>query len=242
MDDVPVGAERGCPEVAGLDPTLQPREIGVRHASEGRPTGRGQLRSRGLEEASQLGFGIGTESETRRAACCASSTPGRAPWPSPCRRADSARSTLARDAFDPCARSTAARMRCRNSQLASGSLLLMPCSGALERRRSDVPEAPRLQVGELPPVGVILRPPSVVMPASQATRSRSAVVSVSPDVDREGRPWRSARELALDAEQWAIRVRSDRGARRYRLPDLAVWLHASKPSIESDESPQVKQS
>jgi len=80
------------------------------------------------------------------------------------------------------------------------------------------------------------------MPASQATRSRSAVVSVSPDVDREGRPWRSARELALDAEQWAIRVRSDRGARRYRLPDLAVWLHASKPSIESDESPQVKQS
>jgi hypothetical protein len=78
-------------------------------------------------------------------------------------------------------------------------------------------------LGELRPVKVPPRP---------ATVAHGVLVGWSAArVQRRDRPWRSARELALDAEQWAIRVRSDRGARRYRLPDLAVWLHASKPPV-----------
>jgi hypothetical protein len=75
-----------------------------------------------------------------------------------------------------------------------------------------------------------LRP--VKVPPRPATMAHAVLVGWSAArVQRRGRPWRSARELALDAEQWAIRVRGERGASRYRLPDLAVWLHASKPPV-----------
>jgi hypothetical protein len=50
-------------------------------------------------------------------------------------------------------------------------------------------------------------------------------------VERRGRPWRSARELTLDPEQWAVRVRDERGASRDRFPDLAVWLRDSSPPV-----------
>ena len=72
----------------------------------------------------------------------------------------------------------------------------------------------------------------VKAPPRPATVGHGVLVGWSAArVQRRDRPWRSARELALDAEQWAIQVRSDRGARRYRLPDLAVWLSASKPPV-----------
>lgn len=78
-------------------------------------------------------------------------------------------------------------------------------------------------LGELRPVKVPPRP---------ATVSHGVLVGWSAArVQRRGRPWRSARELALDAEQWAIRVRGEGGASRGRLPDLAVWLSASKSPV-----------
>ncbi len=40
--------------------------------------------------------------------------------------------------------------------------------------------------------------------------------------------WESARELALDPERWAVPARCERGYTK-QLPDLAVWLDASKP-------------
>ena len=40
----------------------------------------------------------------------------------------------------------------------------------------------------------------------------------------------SARELALDPERWAVRMRCERGSTK-QLPDLAVWLTHSSPPI-----------
>jgi hypothetical protein len=78
-------------------------------------------------------------------------------------------------------------------------------------------------LGELRPVRAPPRP---------AALSHGVLVGWSAArVQRRGRPWRSARGLALDAEQWAIRVRGEGGATRGRLPDLAAWLHASKPPV-----------
>jgi hypothetical protein len=75
-----------------------------------------------------------------------------------------------------------------------------------------------------------LRP--VKVPPRPATVAHGVLVGWSAArVQRRGRPWRSARELTLDTEPWAVQVRGDRGASRYRLPDLAVWLHASKPPV-----------
>jgi hypothetical protein len=49
-------------------------------------------------------------------------------------------------------------------------------------------------------------------------------------VEHRGRVWKSARELALDRERWAIRTRCDRGYTK-QLPDLAVWLKRSAPPV-----------
>ena len=40
-------------------------------------------------------------------------------------------------------------------------------------------------------------------------------------IQRRGLRWRSARELALEPERWAVRMRDERG-HRYQLPDLAA--------------------
>jgi hypothetical protein len=48
--------------------------------------------------------------------------------------------------------------------------------------------------------------------------------------ERRGRVWSSARELALDPERWAVRVRCERGYTS-QLPDLAVWLKRSGPPV-----------
>jgi hypothetical protein len=46
-------------------------------------------------------------------------------------------------------------------------------------------------------------------------------------VEHRGRVWKSARELELERERWAVTMRCERGYTR-QLPDLAVWLNESK--------------
>ena len=56
-------------------------------------------------------------------------------------------------------------------------------------------------------------------------------------MERRGLPWLSARELAADADRWAVRMRDERGYRK-QLPDLAVWRRgAERPvAIVGEES------
>jgi hypothetical protein len=49
-------------------------------------------------------------------------------------------------------------------------------------------------------------------------------------VEHRGRVWKSARELALESERWAVTMRCERGYTK-QLPDLAVWLKHSAPPI-----------
>ena len=44
--------------------------------------------------------------------------------------------------------------------------------------------------------------------------------------ERRRRTWKSARELAVDREPWAVRIRCERGYTQ-QLPDLAVWVTAT---------------
>ena len=48
--------------------------------------------------------------------------------------------------------------------------------------------------------------------------------------EKRGRVWKSARELALDPERRAVRMRCERGSTE-QLPDLAVWLTRCGPPI-----------
>jgi hypothetical protein len=45
-------------------------------------------------------------------------------------------------------------------------------------------------------------------------------------VEHRGRVWKSARELAVERDRWAVRARCERGYTEL-LPDLAVWLKRS---------------
>ena len=49
-------------------------------------------------------------------------------------------------------------------------------------------------------------------------------------VERRGRTWKSARELEVERERWAVRARCERGYTEL-LPDLAVWLKHSAPPV-----------
>jgi hypothetical protein len=49
-------------------------------------------------------------------------------------------------------------------------------------------------------------------------------------VEHRGRTWKSARELALGSERWAVRMRCERGYTE-QLPDLAIWLKRSAPPV-----------
>ena len=49
-------------------------------------------------------------------------------------------------------------------------------------------------------------------------------------VEHRGRVWKSARELALERERWAVSMRCERGYTE-QLPDLAVWLKRSAPPV-----------
>jgi hypothetical protein len=68
----------------------------------------------------------------------------------------------------------------------------------------------------------------VKSPPGATTISHGVLVGWSAArVEHRGRVWKSARELALDREQWAVTMRCERGYAQ-QLPDLAVWLNESK--------------
>jgi hypothetical protein len=48
--------------------------------------------------------------------------------------------------------------------------------------------------------------------------------------EHRGRTWKSARELAVEHEMWAVSARCERGYTEL-LPDLAVWLNRSAPPV-----------
>ena len=74
-----------------------------------------------------------------------------------------------------------------------------------------------------------LRP--VKSPRAPTTIAHGVLVGWSAArVERRGRVWKSARELAVDRERWAAGARCDRG-RTELLPDLAVWLKRSEPPV-----------
>jgi hypothetical protein len=69
----------------------------------------------------------------------------------------------------------------------------------------------------------------VKLPPSPTTVDHSVAVGwTAARVERRGRRWMSARELALDPDRWAVRIQDERGASHKRFPDLAVWLPDAK--------------
>jgi hypothetical protein len=70
-----------------------------------------------------------------------------------------------------------------------------------------------------------LRP--VKAPPARTTISHAVLVGWSAArLERRGRDWKSARELALDPERWSVTMRCERGYTE-QLPDLVGWV---KPS------------
>jgi hypothetical protein len=71
----------------------------------------------------------------------------------------------------------------------------------------------------------------VKAPPGPTTIARSVLVGWSAArVERRGRTWKSARELAVDPDRWAVRARCERGYTT-QLPDLAVWLKRSAAPV-----------
>lgn len=72
---------------------------------------------------------------------------------------------------------------------------------------------------------------AVKAPPAPTTISHGVLVGWSAArAEKRRRVWQSARELALDPERWAVRMRCERGSTK-QLPDLAVWLKRSGPPI-----------
>ncbi len=72
---------------------------------------------------------------------------------------------------------------------------------------------------------------AVKAPPAPTTVAHGVLVGWSAArAEKRGRVWRSVRELALDPEHWAVRIRCERGSTK-QLPDLAVWLSSSGPPI-----------
>ena len=70
---------------------------------------------------------------------------------------------------------------------------------------------------------------AVKSPPAPTTIAHGVLVGWSAArAEHRGRTWKSARELALERERWAVSMRCERGYTQ-QLPDLAVWLNASKP-------------
>jgi hypothetical protein len=71
----------------------------------------------------------------------------------------------------------------------------------------------------------------VKSPPGATTISHGVLVGWSAArAEHRGRVWKSARELALERERWAITMRCERGYTK-QLPDLAVWLKRSAPPV-----------
>ena len=71
----------------------------------------------------------------------------------------------------------------------------------------------------------------VKSPPSPTTIAHSVLVGwTAARVERRRRVWKSARELTVDRDRWAVRMRCERGFTE-QLPDLAVWLKPSGPPV-----------
>jgi hypothetical protein len=78
---------------------------------------------------------------------------------------------------------------------------------------------------------------TVKAPPSPTTVAHGVLVAWSAArMEHRGLRWLSARELAAEADRWAVRMRDERGYRK-QLPDLAVWRRgAERPvAIVGDE-------
>jgi len=65
---------------------------------------------------------------------------------------------------------------------------------------------------------------AIKAPPAPTTTAHAVLVGWSAArCERRGRVWKSARELAVDRERWAVPARCERGYTD-QLPDLAVWL------------------
>jgi hypothetical protein len=72
---------------------------------------------------------------------------------------------------------------------------------------------------------------AVKAPPAPTTIAHGVLVGWSAArAEKRGRVWKSARELALEAERWEVTIRCERGYTK-QLPDLAVWLKRSGPPI-----------
>ena len=68
---------------------------------------------------------------------------------------------------------------------------------------------------------------AVKSPPAPTTIAHGVLVGWSAArAEHRGRTWKSARELALDPERWAVPMRRERGYAE-QLPDLAVWPQRS---------------
>ncbi len=69
---------------------------------------------------------------------------------------------------------------------------------------------------------------AVKSPPAPTTIAHGVLVGWSAArAEHRGPVWKSARELALDRERWAVPMRCERGSTE-QLPDLAVWLEPSQ--------------
>jgi hypothetical protein len=69
---------------------------------------------------------------------------------------------------------------------------------------------------------------AVKAPPAPTTIAHGVLVGwTAARAEHRGRTWKSARELALDRDRWAVPMRRERGDAE-ELPDLAVWLERSK--------------
>jgi hypothetical protein len=69
---------------------------------------------------------------------------------------------------------------------------------------------------------------AVKSPPAPTTIAHGVLVGWSAArAEHRDRVWKSARELALDRERWAVPMRRERGYAE-QLPDVAVWLERSK--------------
>jgi hypothetical protein len=72
---------------------------------------------------------------------------------------------------------------------------------------------------------------AVKAPPSPTTTAHGVLVAWSAArMERRGLRWLSARELAADADRWAVRMRDERGYRK-QLPDLAVWRQGAERPV-----------
>ena len=72
---------------------------------------------------------------------------------------------------------------------------------------------------------------AVKAPPSPTTIAHGVLVAWSAArMERRGLRWLSARELAADADRWAVRMRDERGYRK-QLPDLAVWRRGAERPV-----------